>query len=81
MDDELNADGMPQAMLMPDTFAWPLEGKSIFDVYVDFDTWIEYLNDPTKYPPLYNWYDGNPYTGETELPSTWKAFSEDKFTP
>jgi hypothetical protein len=80
LDDPLNADGMPQAILMPDTFAWPLEGVIISDVYAGFDEWIEYINDPTKYPPLYNWYDGNPYTGEDpDLSSTWKAFSEDKF--
>jgi len=90
MYDPLNADGKPQAMLMPDTFAWPLEGVNISDVYAGFDGWIEYINDPTKYPPLYNWYDGNPYGAipdhvppipaeDPDDPDTWRAFSEYKF--
>jgi len=109
MDDELNADGMPQAMLLPDTFTWTLEesellgvtengplydhtGVPISDVYGEFDAWIDYLNDPTKYPPLYYWWDGDPYASEdsggggsqtsdvTPLP-WWKVFSRDRFEP
>jgi hypothetical protein len=109
MGDELNADGMPQAMLLPDTYAWPLEhsellavtengpqykhtGVYIGELYPTFDTWVAYLNDPTKYPPLYNWYDADPYasedsgtggsqTSEVTPQSWWKVFSRDRFNP
>lgn len=78
--DDLNTDGKPQAMLMPDTFAWPLEGKDISGVYAGFDTWIDWLNDNSLYEPLYPWYDDDPYVGEDPLDkTTWKAFSMDKF--
>lgn len=107
--DELNSEGMPQAMLLPDTFAWPLEhsqltglsqdgpsyshtGVYIGDLYPVFDEWIGYLNDPTKYPPLYHWYDGDPFasestggggsqTSEVTPQSWWKVFSRDRFNP
>jgi len=87
--DQLNADGKPQAMLLPDTFTWPLEDSSegiyIGNVYEGFDTWIEWLNSQSGYPPLYNWYDGDPYGDENPdppggiQPDTWEAFSMDKF--
>jgi len=85
--DELNADGMPQAMLLPDTFTWPLEGIHISDVYDSFDTWIAWLNDPEMFEPLYPWYEDDPYADENPdppggiQPATWEAFSMDKFTP
>lgn len=72
--DWLDSNGWPLAFIVPDTYAWPLEGVYIADAYPDtFNGWIHWVNTPADPKPDPMWYDVEPVA---EL-----VFSRDKFLP
>jgi len=64
-------DGMPLGFIVQDTYAWPLEFVPASDCYEGFDSWIQWINNEVKDPPLLNWWDDTPVED--------KVFSLDKF--
>jgi hypothetical protein len=59
--DWLDSNGRPLAFIVPDTYAWPLEGKQIWNVYEgDFNTWINYLNSTNGTAPFPSWWNTAP---------------------
>jgi hypothetical protein len=72
--DWLDSNGWPLAFIVPDTYAWPLEGVCITDAYPDtFNGWIHWVNTPSDPKPDPMWYDVEPVLSE--------VFSRDKFLP
>jgi hypothetical protein len=57
--DQVSANGKPLAFIIPDTYAWPLEGKPIDTVYSGFTAWINWINNNGSQPST-NWWDANP---------------------
>jgi len=67
--DELRADGFPQAFIVPDTYAWALEGETLANVYPEFwhsteHDWIDWINGqpPEPAPP---WWQYPPAIGSS----------------
>ncbi len=58
--DPVNANGYPQAFIVPDTFAWPLEGEPIDFVYPEFNDWIDWINDQSLPEPSPPWWQYDP---------------------
>jgi len=58
--DWLDDNGRPLAFIVPDTYAWALECKPIWQVYPGFNYWIEWINDQEldEQDPI--WYDTEP---------------------
>ena len=65
--------GRPLGFIVPDTYAWPLEGRPIWNCYDGFPYWIEWINDQELDEPELMWFDDTPV--ETLV------FTRDKFTP
>jgi hypothetical protein len=65
--DELRADGFPQAFIVPDTYAYAMEGSTLANVYPEFwsatdHDWIDWINGqpPEPAPP---WWQYPPVPG------------------
>ncbi len=58
--DPLNEYGFPQAFIVPDTFAWPLEGEPIYNVFPEFNDWIDWINDQSLPEPSPPWWQFDP---------------------
>ncbi|MCH7472643.1 LruC domain-containing protein [bacterium] len=58
--DWVDSNGRPLAFIVPDTYAWPLEGKKIWTVYDGFDGWIDWINNQPSPEPDPAWYDVDP---------------------
>ncbi|MCC7478224.1 LruC domain-containing protein [bacterium] len=58
--DAVDSQGVPLGFIVPDTFAWPLEGESIFNVYSGFGDWVEWINNPSGPEPSPAWYNTAP---------------------
>ncbi len=58
--DPVDAKGVPLGFIVPATFAWPLEGESIFNVYSGFQAWVDWINSPTGPEPSPAWYFSAP---------------------
>ncbi|MBN2081015.1 LruC domain-containing protein [bacterium] len=71
--DPVDSYGRPLAFIVPDTYAWPLEGKRIWYCYDGFPDWIQWIGNPDTAAPNPIWYD--------ETPVADLVFSRDKFTP
>ncbi len=46
--DAVDANGRPLAFIIPDTYAWPMEGRYIWYGYPRFTNWVTWVNDLTK---------------------------------
>ena len=62
--DDVDSNGRPLAFIVPDTYSWPLEGKFIWGVYPDFNSWVHWINDPDGDPPTPNWWDTVPVSND-----------------
>jgi hypothetical protein len=71
--DPVDSNGRPLAFIIPDTYAWPLEGKQIWNCFDGFPDWIEWIGSPDTAAPDPVWYD--------ETPVADLVFSREKFTP
>lgn len=60
--DPVDSTGHPLAFIIPDTFAWPLEGNNINTVFAGFDAWKAWLNNQGSQPST-NWWDQDPPSG------------------
>jgi LruC domain-containing protein len=58
--DDVDSNGRPLAFIIPDIYAWPLEGKRIWNVYPGYNGWITWINNPVGPPPTPNWWDTAP---------------------
>jgi hypothetical protein len=58
--DPVDSNGRPLAFIVPDTFAWPLEGKKIWDCYPPFEAWVEWINDQSLPEPYPVWSQTEP---------------------
>jgi len=58
--DPLNEDGYPGAFIVPDTFAWPLEGETITNVYPEFQDWLDWINNQSLSEPSPPWWQYDP---------------------
>ena len=50
-------------VIVPDTFAWPLEGEPIYNVYPEFNNWIDWINDQNLPEPSPPWWQFDPVDG------------------
>jgi hypothetical protein len=57
--DPVDSNGRPLAFIVPDTFAWPLEGKKIWTVFPGFSNWVYWINHQSTPEP-------KPWWGNTE---------------
>lgn len=55
--DWVDSNGRPLAFIVPDTYAWPLEGVQIWNVYSGFNDWVDWINDQNLPEPSPVWYD------------------------
>jgi hypothetical protein len=53
--DWLDSNGRPLAFIVADSFAWPLEGKRIWDSYPVYTDWVKWINNelPTAPNPAF----------------------------
>lgn len=58
--DSVDSNGKPLAFVVPDTFAWALEGKPINTVYTGFNSWIQWINNQISTEPNPAWWDHAP---------------------
>ncbi len=61
--DPVDGNGRPYGFIVPDTYAWPVEGETIWDVYSGFNGWVEWINDQTLLEPSPAWWEGTPADG------------------
>jgi len=57
--DPVDSTGRPLAFIIPDTYAWPLEGNNISTVYSGFNAWKLWINNQGTQPTT-NWWDQDP---------------------
>jgi LruC domain-containing protein len=57
--DPVDSTGRPLAFIVPDTYAWPLEGKAIWNSFTGFNAWIAWINNNGNMPTN-NWWDNDP---------------------
>jgi len=57
--DPVDSTGRPLAFIIPDTFAWPLEGNNISTVFPGFTAWKAWINNQGAQPAT-NWWDDVP---------------------
>ena len=60
--DPVDSHGRPLGFIVPDTFAWPLECKRIWNCFPGFTDWIEWVNNQNLPEPSPVWYDTTPVT-------------------
>lgn len=58
--DPVEDTGYPQAFIVPDTYAWPLEGEPITNVYPEFQDWLDWINDQSLTEPSPPWWQYDP---------------------
>ncbi|MDQ3023775.1 MAG: hypothetical protein M3R04_05235, partial [bacterium] len=57
--DAVDSTGRPLAFILPDTHAWPLEGKAIWNSFSGFNAWIAWISNNGNRPST-NWWDQDP---------------------
>lgn len=55
--DAVDGEGRPLAFIIPDTYTWPLEGKSIWTVFDEFSEWTDWIDASGGSQPTPHWYD------------------------
>jgi LruC domain-containing protein len=70
--DWVDSNGRPLAFIVSDSFTWPLEGKPIWTVYLDYTTWINWVSGSLLNEPIPHFWDRAPVNS--------LAFSRDQFT-
>lgn len=70
--DWVDSNGRPLAFIIPDSYAWPLEGKAIWNAYPEYTNWVKWINNQIATPPTPPFWDHAPVSGQ--------AFSRPKFT-
>ena len=58
--DWVDANGRPLGIIVPDTYAWPLEYKEIATVYDGFNAWVVWINNQTLSEPDPAWFNESP---------------------
>lgn len=58
--DPVDSNGRPLAFIVPDTFAWPLESKKIWNVFPGFNDWVLWINDQSLPEPAVWWGNTEP---------------------
>ncbi len=72
----VDSQGRPLAFVVPNTYAWPLEGKPAWECFSGYNTWAAWIKDPNPnaVEPSPKWW--------TQTPSNMsKVYTRDKFTP
>jgi LruC domain-containing protein len=54
--DPVDSTGRPLAFIIPDTYAWPLEGNNITTVFSGFNAWKLWINNQGAQPAT-NWWE------------------------